>query len=1016
MKRLHLLLLGLGLATSLWLFVNTATWLPPIVAAIKGDAGQMAGPVADSLDIAAKLITGFFGLLTAIGLYRRKDALLEAIERLSQAVSRLTPAAAVNPADLEEVYAQALNRQCERLQLGKLVPGLAEEEIRLRLSLSNIYQDQRIRLSDPRAESRRELAEPREPLPLMEALARVGNGRLAIRGLMGTGKTSFVSYLAHRIVLSRDPRAEVADLPETLRGRTVVRLLLRDLVPRLPAKEGLALDPGWLLAEIRQSVQRVLSDGLARRNGSPELDEAGFRDFWRLFQSHLEQRGVLLLDGLDEVPAAAGRRAKLGAAIEEFAQDRPGLFIVITARPYALKGLAGFQQGDLEDMTPPQIRAFLRHWYRAVGDHPSFRGRPGEICADDLAERIFARKLEKFASTAMLLTLFIGLDLCGKRLPKSRAELYRTFMELLLTRWNGNLGEFRSSRAAVSDHEPQALDYFDTTLEGLQGLALKTYERLAGGGGAVDPESPLEFTAADVQWNLAGKLPPETPVGELPEFLEFLQFRSGILVAGDGDDRFQFPHRSIHEYLAACHLQADGQWREKFRDELLPANLDWWQEVFLFLIRNYADSAYGDAVLFLHKDLLDDDSLASSPSAYRERLVILAARAAAELEIKDKAAGSDKPAKRAWAFLAFLSGGLAALLKSPDLTVAERAEAGRLLSDLGDPRPGITVKRESGQPVRRGPEGNSHNLPDIDWVEIPAGTFRMGSEGEEGYASEKPAHDVDVPRFFISRAPITNAQFRCFENAGGYHDHSLWYGQDMPQAAGRWRFKGAAADEALIETIDEQYRDSYRAWLQGDTERGRPRFWEDRQWNPDNNPVVGVSWYEALAYARWLNQVLGDIGPDAHHAGLTVRLPTEAEWEYAARGEKGWRYAFGDEPDPALANYADTGLGRTSAVGLFPPGLAFGLDDLSGNVWEWTLSRWGKDVGRPDFTYADWQAQEGERNLVEPVEFRIVRVGSWNGGADLLRAAFRDGYLPDGRDYDLGFRLVLAGALPGCDS
>jgi len=243
-------------------------------------------------------------------------------------------------------------------------------------------------------------------------------------------------------------------------------------------------------------------------------------------------------------------------------------------------------------------------------------------------------------------------------------------------------------------------------------------------------------------------------------------------------------------------------------------------------------------------------------------------------------------------------------------------------------------------------------------------------------------------------------------------DEAFWH-ERMPQAAAAWRQGGAADDKLLAGFKDKDFAEHYRRWLADDQERLRPRNWADKRWNLDNHPVVGVSWFEALAYAAWLNGHLSVIQPDSAPAGLSLRLPTEAEWEYAARGEVSLKYAWGKEPDPRLGNYEDTKLGRTSAVGLFAPGKAFGLHDMGGNVWEWTLSRWGTDFDKPDFIYEKWQAQDKQRNLIEPVELRVVRGGSWDDPADGLRCAFRYGALPFDRGSDLGFRLVLGEALPG---
>ncbi|WP_287600434.1 SUMF1/EgtB/PvdO family nonheme iron enzyme [Thiothrix sp.] len=292
------------------------------------------------------------------------------------------------------------------------------------------------------------------------------------------------------------------------------------------------------------------------------------------------------------------------------------------------------------------------------------------------------------------------------------------------------------------------------------------------------------------------------------------------------------------------------------------------------------------------------------------------------------------------------------------LAVPQRAEAGRILSDLGDPRKGVTVRRV---------QGFSHAIPDIDWQKIDAGTFRMGMEGSEGDADEKPAHDVTLPAFHISRYPVTNAQYRCFIEAGMYENRAFWE-QNLPKFAVQWL---------------------------GENKPTQPAYWDDGKWNLDNHPVVGVSWFEALAYSAWLNSLLVELKPEGMVQNAKIRLPTEAEWEYAARGVENWRYAWGNDTDASLGNYKDTGLGRTSAVGLFPQGKAFGLHDMTGNVWEWASSRF------------NWQKRQKEWNLLDADGDRILRGGSWYDSSNFVRCAFRYGFPPGYRNDLLGFRVVL---------
>ncbi len=152
-----------------------------------------------------------------------------------------------------------------------------------------------------------------------------------------------------------------------------------------------------------------------------------------------------------------------------------------------------------------------------------------------------------------------------------------------------------------------------------------------------------------------------------------------------------------------------------------------------------------------------------------------------------------------------------------------------------------------------------------------------------------------------------------------------------------------------------------------------------------NYPVVNVTWYEAMAFCGWLSEKLG----------CPVTLPTEAQWEKAARGPDGRRYPWGEDITPEHANYDETGIGTTTPVGLFPLGASpYGALDMTGNAWEWCLTRWREDYTEP----AD-EDPAGEAP-------HVLRGAAYGKNAGFVRCACRYRTSPHVRVQDLGFRVV----------
>ena len=183
-----------------------------------------------------------------------------------------------------------------------------------------------------------------------------------------------------------------------------------------------------------------------------------------------------------------------------------------------------------------------------------------------------------------------------------------------------------------------------------------------------------------------------------------------------------------------------------------------------------------------------------------------------------------------------------------------------------------------------------------------------------------------------------------------------------------------------------------------------------------NHPVVYITWYEAVAFCQWVTEQgkTSDLSwaiDNLHDSRLKsaiakgtfmVRLPTEAEWEKAARGTDGRIYPWAGELTPQHANYDEARIGSTSAVGAFPLGISpCGALDMIGNVWEWCGTKWVED-------YKDYDRGVEEREDPEGMEGGWCRGGSWGGDAGDARCASRFGGVPDGAFDDIGFRVVLS--------
>ncbi|MFP3939661.1 MAG: formylglycine-generating enzyme family protein [Thermoanaerobaculia bacterium] len=801
-----------------------------------------------------------------------------------------------------------------------------------------------------------------ETYSALEQLDR--HDRLVLLGDPGSGKSTFVSFvalcLAGELLGRQDADLELLTSPlppEDSRRRRdreedpepqpwshgpllPVRVVLRDFAARgLPAK-GEQAGAGHLLEFLRG-----------------ELDRAGLGGYGDELERELrEEGGLLLLDGLDEVPEAEDRRVQLRAVVEGFAGVFPKCRILVTSRVYAYQDqdwrLDGFREATLAPFSEGQIRRFIERWYEEVARRRGLTTEDARGKAALLERAVFGSpRLRSLAERPLLLTLMASLHAWrGGTLPEKRERVYADTVDLLLSHWEGQRvvhgpgGEVIVQQPSLAEWLKVEPDRLRSTLEELAFRAHADQEDLEGTADLAEGDllSALTRVSSEAEANPA-------------RLVEYLRDRAGMLLPR-GVRVYTFPHRTFQEYLAACHLTGPS-----FPDELARLGRtepERWREAVLLAGAKAARGA-ASTVWHLARELSfrDPDASDAGPEDYWGAL--LAGQVLAE------SADLESPSEANARQLDELRWRLLAVMRGTTLPAVERALAGWVLAELGDPREEVTT------------------LDGMDFCWVPPGPFRMGSNENE---AEQPVHDLDLPYgYWIGRYPVTVAQFRGYVEESGHE----------------------------------------------------PGTRLSLQWTP-NEPVAWVSWHDARHFCDWLTERWRRAGylPE----GWAVRLPSEAEWEKAARGgaevpgeprrntvrdrdlaapaslqdlqpnEHPERTVpWGDTFDEDKANTLEAGLPGPSAVGCFTAGAApYGCEEMAGNVWEWTRSLWGKDFSEPAFRYP-YVADDGREDPEATDE--VLRVA--RGSGRFLRAVFgrcsaRVGFSPNGGGWFLGFRLLLS--------
>jgi formylglycine-generating enzyme required for sulfatase activity len=651
-----------------------------------------------------------------------------------------------------------------------------------------------------------------------------------------------------------------------------------------------------------------------------------------LFKKAIEHgKAVILLDGLDEVQS---NRAALVQKVEAFAHDvvARGNRVLVTSRIVGYRDASlspkDWSLNTLLDFTPEAIETFVGKW--CLTFEKSTLGDTPEARRGAKAEgESLLEALQTNPGVARLASNPLLLTILA--LIKRQGVVLPKNRITLYDRYLETLIDAWNRASALDKSAGRKSMNFQATLEVLGPLALRIREENPTAG--LVSARQLQDWLAEYYMGEQYGMKPGPARDSAREFLESVRLYSNLLVER-GEGQYGFIHLTFEEALAAYGLVSAGQLDRSKTLKHIQSHL--------------TDPAWRETILL---------SVGVAGLINRQPLVAgELARAMLGMKCEKEHTGQN-----------ILMAG--ACLEDVDEIGLGKAAANEIQNALMDAMQNRTLppatQRDAGFSLAR----TGWMPKDLDeWVQIPAGAFL--------YGEDKKSMTIDHP-FAMQKYPATNLQFKKFMLDNGYDKKEFWSEEGWSWRTGTYDTKATGSTKEYLTRRPPE-------------KRHEPYFWHDEKWNNPLAPVVGVSWFEAEAYANWL----------AKQLGRAVRLPTEYEWECAARGTKGREYAWGDTFDKNKVNcyefwdqkgYASDAKkdnAGTSMVGQFKDGnTPEGISDLSGNVWEWTAS---------------WYEKEQTN--------RTLRGGSWDISRRLVRCANRDRNVPDFFNDPLGFRLVCPGS------
>ena len=881
----------------------------------------------------------------------------------------------IDSQDARESYLRAMLGDCQTVRLVGL-DELAGDPKRGQLSLDTLYvsldttasveveEDKKKKSKDPLESFR----EKNRPLSALEALATSPSRRAVLLGLPGTGKSTYVRYLTLKMAQAALDRSQnIQNLLPTWPGGVILPVI----VPLGRLAETVPPDQKKGSAEL---IEKFIQKNLESEQQERPAVAAFATSILKVLMS---EGGLVLFDGLDEV-ADLNLRPVIVEAVEDFVEkyshNLASRFLV-TCRTYSYQDakwqLTGWPTYELALLSQQKIEQFVKAWHSEhIRIDPTRRAD-----YEKKREKLLAtlrpgdrRRLYEIAPYAIILTMMAVVHTNYGELPDTRAQVYEKCTDLLLLRWE------TERTVSGKTQKRSLLDALELTSRGklddaLHEIAYKAHEGRedsdkSGIGAALVTEDLLSGTL---------KVYLDDPQ-KVQTFLDSCRSSNGLLMlqgtvtpqkaSRNAPPRrvYAFPHLTFEEYLAGQHLLLEDELGKAVR-ALMDKNPDRWREVIMLM---------GEHLCFDRKpdrrgmqDILENLAPAAKRAKQTDKDWRALWLAGDLLTLYNRRFSEKLPVEKR------ILHGMEQLVQTGALTIRERASAADTLDELG-------------------------HLPD-DLYEFAS---------IKGNETIKP--------FQIAKHPVTNLQYKHFLDSPAYAEERFWVdflkfdenGKLMKETWGRqgWEWLQKAQQ-------DKEDSPDGRVIL--------PRYWSDPRFGISRRtaPVIGITWWEANAFCKWLTEHWKEIPEFAAQKKSILekffRLPTENEWVLAAGGlgkpvitgkgkekEELYRFAWDEDgkvtpspksiEDPVLAeilrraNTAESGINRTTPAGMYPLGRTrTGLWDMSGNVFEWQANFYNKDH--------DWLGLRG---------------GSWYYSGGYARVSVRLDVPPYYRWNNFGFRVV----------